>query len=130
MIDFLYPLDTKYQSTVDIHSDLGYEIPIDRHSFILTHGSFFFLLHYSGAGGPGGPEFKAFQDEASGKEGIQFFTALADLPPVADGKKRLALISGRTADNPKFLPQCIKVCVAVRHRISIGCCLLFLTPKF
>jgi predicted dehydrogenase len=61
-----------------------------------------------GAEGPGGPEFKAFQEEVSAKEGIQFFTALADLPPVAEGKKRLALISGRTADNPKFLPQCIK----------------------
>jgi hypothetical protein len=31
------------------------------------------------------------------------------LPPVPDGNKRLALISGRTADNPRFLGEAIKV---------------------
>merc|ERR1712028_296845 len=33
--------------------------------------------------------------------------SLSDLPGVADGKKRLALISGRTADNPRLLGECI-----------------------
>ena len=33
---------------------------------------------------------------------------MADLPPIADGKERLALISGRTADNPRLLTQCIE----------------------
>jgi hypothetical protein len=35
--------------------------------------------------------------------------SLSDLPPVANGKKRLALISGRTADNPKLLVAAIEV---------------------
>jgi predicted dehydrogenase len=38
---------------------------------------------------------------------VKFFTSLKDLPPVQDGKKRLALISGRTADNPKLLSESI-----------------------
>jgi hypothetical protein len=63
----------------------------------------------TGAKGPGGPEFTAYKEKAAADHGVQFFTSMADLPPVADGKKRLALISGRTADNPSLLSQCIKV---------------------
>jgi predicted dehydrogenase len=40
-------------------------------------------------------------------EGIQFFPSVADLPAPAEGKARLALISGRTADNPRLLTECI-----------------------
>jgi len=36
-----------------------------------------------------------------------FLKSVADLPPVAEGAKRLALISGRTADNPRLLEECI-----------------------
>jgi predicted dehydrogenase len=61
-----------------------------------------------GASGPGGPEFAEWQKEVEESHGVQFFTSMADLPPIADGKKRLALISGRTADNPKLLTQCIE----------------------
>jgi predicted dehydrogenase len=61
----------------------------------------------AGATGPGGPEFAEFQKESEEKEGIQFFENVTDLPDVADGKKRLALISGRTADNPHLLGECI-----------------------
>jgi len=62
----------------------------------------------AGASGPGGKEFTEFQEEAKEKHGLEFFKAIADLPPVAEGSKRLALISGRTADNPKFLSEAIK----------------------
>lgn len=61
----------------------------------------------AGASGPGGPEFKAYSEKAAADHGVQFFTSLADLPPVAEGKKRLALISGRTADNPRLLKEAI-----------------------
>jgi predicted dehydrogenase len=54
----------------------------------------------------GGPEFAEFQKESEDNEGIQFFKSVADLPAVAEGKKRLALISGRTADNPRLLGEC------------------------
>ena len=63
----------------------------------------------SGKDGPGGPEFAEYKAETEAKHGVQFFTSLADLPPVADGKKRLALVSGRTADNPRLLGESIKV---------------------
>jgi len=60
-----------------------------------------------GGSGPGGADFKEFQKESEEKEGIGFFMSMGELPPVADGKKRLALISGRTADNPRLLTECI-----------------------
>lgn len=48
-----------------------------------------------------------FQKEAEEEHGVQFFKSMAGLPPIADDKKRLALISGRTADNPRLLDECI-----------------------
>lgn len=60
-----------------------------------------------GASGPGGPEFAEYKAQAEADFGIQFFTSMGDLPPVADGKKRLALVSGRTADNPRLLEESI-----------------------
>jgi len=38
---------------------------------------------------------------------VQFLLSVADLPPVKPGKKRLALVSGRTADNPRLQSECI-----------------------
>jgi hypothetical protein len=38
---------------------------------------------------------------------VQFLTSLSQLP--ATTKKRLALISGRTADNPKLMSEAIQV---------------------
>mmetsp|Transcript_5315 Transcript_5315/g.14938 ORF Transcript_5315/g.14938 Transcript_5315/m.14938 type:complete len:367 (-) Transcript_5315:2713-3813(-) len=61
-----------------------------------------------GAEGPGGPEFGEWKKETEAKYGVEFFTSMADLPALPEGTKRLALISGRTADNPKFLSQCIE----------------------
>jgi len=57
-----------------------------------------------GGEGPGGAEFKEFQalEEANG---IKFETALSALPPPS--APRLALISGRTADNPRLLTESI-----------------------
>jgi len=53
---------------------------------------------------PGGPEFLECQAEWSAL-GVQFATSLSALPePKAP---RLALISGRTADNPKLLSEAI-----------------------
>jgi predicted dehydrogenase len=60
----------------------------------------------AGATGPGGPEFTAYKEKAAAEHGVQFFTSLADLPET--GKKRLALISGRTADNPRLLNEALK----------------------
>jgi len=58
----------------------------------------------AGATGPGGPEFAVFQKE---NPDVQFLKSMSDLPAVANTKKRLALISGRTADNPRLLTESI-----------------------
>lgn len=60
-----------------------------------------------GAEGPGGPEFGDFAKKAEADHGVGFHKSLADLPPVADGVKRLALISGRTVDNPRLMSEAI-----------------------
>lgn len=60
-----------------------------------------------GATGPGGPEFTTFAQQAAKDHGVQFHKSVADVPSLSDGVKRLALISGRTADNPKYLTEAI-----------------------
>jgi hypothetical protein len=62
-----------------------------------------------GASGPGGKEFAEFQKQTEEEHGVAFHKSLADLPPVPEGVKRLALISGRTADNPRLLSEATKV---------------------
>jgi len=63
---------------------------------------------FMGAGGegPGGPEFKEWQADSESKYGVKFASSLEDIPPPA--QPRLALISGRTADNPALLTESIK----------------------
>jgi predicted dehydrogenase len=63
------------------------------------------LFASAGASGPGGPEFTEYKEKVEKDFGVQFFTSLADLPKT--DKKRLALISGRTADNPRLLTESI-----------------------
>jgi predicted dehydrogenase len=59
----------------------------------------------AGADSPAGQDFASFQSEAESKHGVKFAKSLAELPPPS--APRLALISGRTADNPSLLTQCI-----------------------
>jgi len=58
-----------------------------------------------GGEGPGGDDFKKCQAEWESEYGVKFATSLTDLPPPA--APRLALISGRTADNPRLLSEAI-----------------------
>mmetsp|Transcript_9661 Transcript_9661/g.19473 ORF Transcript_9661/g.19473 Transcript_9661/m.19473 type:complete len:427 (+) Transcript_9661:57-1337(+) len=58
-----------------------------------------------GAEGPGGPEFKEWADDSTGKYGTVFGTSVGDLPEPK--QPRCALISGRTADNPRLFKECI-----------------------
>jgi predicted dehydrogenase len=62
---------------------------------------------FMGAGGegPGGDDFKKCQAEWEAEYGVKFATSLQDLPPPS--APRLALISGRTADNPRLLSEAI-----------------------
>ena len=47
-----------------------------------------------GSEGPGGSEFTEFKSKSEEEHGVQFHRSISDLPPVADGVKRLVLISG------------------------------------
>ena len=60
-----------------------------------------------GVDSPAGQDFKTWQDEVEGKYGTKFAAALSDLHPPPPGAPRLALISGRTADNPRLLTESI-----------------------
>jgi len=62
----------------------------------------------AGSSGPGGPEFAEFQKETEEEHGVVFAKSLDDLPDVPEGGSRLALISGRTGDNPRLLGEAIK----------------------
>ena len=59
----------------------------------------------AGRDSPAGQDFAEFQGETESKYGTKFATSLADLPPPS--APRLALISGRTADNPHLLTEAI-----------------------
>lgn len=58
-----------------------------------------------GASGPGGDDFQKCQAEWESVYGVKFATSLSELPPPK--APRLALISGRTADNPRLLSEAI-----------------------
>jgi predicted dehydrogenase len=62
--------------------------------------------NFPGASGPGGPEFAEFVASASAEHGVEFLKSTDELPPAT--AKRLALISGRTADNPRLLGAAIR----------------------
>ena len=85
-----------------------------------------------GASGPGGPEFAEFKEAHS--DTVAFHTSLDALPPVAEGMKgRLALISGRTGDNPRLLGESIKVswvCIYVHIYIYIYICKYVINNAF
>jgi predicted dehydrogenase len=59
-----------------------------------------------GADSPPGKEFAEWQASVEKQYGTKFATSLDALPPPA--APRLALISGRTADNPRLLTEAIK----------------------
>lgn len=59
----------------------------------------------AGSSGPGGPEFTQWAEESKIKYGTSFASSVSELP---DPKQpRCALISGRTADNPRLFTECI-----------------------
>lgn len=59
----------------------------------------------AGSDSPAGQEFKVWQGDTESKYGTTFALSMDDLPPPE--APRLALISGRTADNPHLLTECI-----------------------
>ena len=68
----------------------------------------FTTLTLPGAEGPGGPEFGEWAKEVEAEHGTKFLKSMEDLPAPTEGVKRLCLVSGRTADNPRILGEAIK----------------------
>lgn len=60
-----------------------------------------------GADSDAGKEFNEWAKDSEAKYGVQFAASLDDLPPPS--APRLALISGRTADNPRLLTESINM---------------------
>jgi len=58
-----------------------------------------------GKDSPPGKAFNEWADEQKEKHGTAFYSSVADLPEL--GEKTLALVSGRTADNPRLLKELI-----------------------
>ncbi|KAL7446139.1 hypothetical protein ACHAXH_008832, partial [Discostella pseudostelligera] len=58
-----------------------------------------------GSTGPGGPEFNSWATDTTSTHGTIFASSVSELPDPQ--QPRVALISGRTADNPKLLTECI-----------------------
>lgn len=81
------------------------------HTSSFAHSPFVnpFILSLSGATGPGGPEFAEWAKKTEADHGVVFLSSMKDLPAIPEGTKRLALVSGRTGDNPRFLGECIAV---------------------
>ncbi|KAL3808451.1 hypothetical protein ACHAXA_010911 [Cyclostephanos tholiformis] len=61
-----------------------------------------------GSSGPGGPEFNDWAESVKNEYGTVFVGSVSELPPPSSSSRpRVALISGRTADNPRLLTECI-----------------------
>jgi len=69
-----------------------------------------------GSEGPGGKEFGEFKAQSAAEHEVQYHLSLADIPAVEEGTKRLALISGRTADNPRLM----------KESVAAGCTTIYL----
>mmetsp|Transcript_8011 Transcript_8011/g.20967 ORF Transcript_8011/g.20967 Transcript_8011/m.20967 type:complete len:362 (+) Transcript_8011:128-1213(+) len=55
------------------------------------------------------PPGKTFADFVAANPSVRFHASVADVPAPADGANRLALVSGRTADNPRLLKEVVEV---------------------
>ena len=81
----------------------------DHHLYSCPSASLDYIIEpwFLGAGseGPGGPEFNEWATQISQNGHTQFITSVSDLP--TPKQPRVALISGRTADNPRLFKECI-----------------------
>lgn len=67
-----------------------------------------------GKDGPGSSEFKEWSSGVASTHGVTFLSSMSSYTP--SGNPTMALISGRTADNPSLLTSCI----------SLGCSTVYL----
>ena len=71
----------------------------------------------AGKSSPGYDDFVQFKEKLEASNAIKFFSTVEEVPPNEDpNTKRLAIISARTADNPKLFASCL----------GLGCHSIFL----
>lgn len=59
---------------------------------------------------PGADDFAAWKKTLEETKGIQFFETVQEVPtPPVEGERRMAIISARTADNPKLFDACLSI---------------------
>lgn len=65
----------------------------------------------AGRASPGGDDFWGWKKtvEESSRGGIRLFETVRQVPPRVEGERRLAIISARTADNPKLFEDCLDI---------------------
>ena len=77
-----------------------------------------FMSEVGKASPGGGAEFHAFKCQLESTADIRFFSRVEDVPAPRDRHaKRLAIISARTADNPRLFASCLE---------SLGCHAIYL----
>lgn len=66
-----------------------------------------FYLSDAGASAPGAKDFAEWRSALEKEHGVRFHSKVADVPSLAEGEKRLAIIAGRTGDNPALFRACL-----------------------
>lgn len=63
----------------------------------------------TGKSSPGADVFEAWRKTMESQKGVKFYETVREVPPVQEGERRLAIISARTADNPKLFADCLEI---------------------
>jgi predicted dehydrogenase len=67
------------------------------------------FMSEAGFSAPGSDIFNSWRKEMEEKHGVRFFSRVEEIPPADTDERRMAIISARTADNPKLFEQCLKI---------------------
>uniref|UniRef100_A0A6U6H1H6 Gfo/Idh/MocA-like oxidoreductase N-terminal domain-containing protein n=1 Tax=Odontella aurita TaxID=265563 RepID=A0A6U6H1H6_9STRA len=66
-----------------------------------------FYLSDAGSSAPGAEDFETWRTTLEKENGVRFHSAVEDVPPLAEGEKRMAVVAGRTGDNPSLFRSCL-----------------------
>ena len=66
-------------------------------------------MSQAGKSSPGADVFEAWRKEMEEKRGIKFFETVKQVPMCEEGERRMAIISARTADNPRHFAECLHI---------------------
>jgi hypothetical protein len=78
-------------------------------SAVLQHIVEPFYMKAEHAAVPGYDTFHTWRKEQETKAGVQFYETVSQVPAAPEGDLRMGIITGRTADNPALLEQCLEI---------------------